>query len=64
MVRPMIPAQASSVLPEDQSEPAGLTVADYLEQWLAHMRGRIRGSTYDGYAGLVRRSRTPLVRKE
>jgi hypothetical protein len=29
-------------------------VGDYLEQWLHHMRGRIRGSTYDGYAGLVR----------
>jgi len=31
----------------------------YLRQWLAHMRGRVRGVTYDAYESLVRVPRAP-----
>jgi len=31
-------------------EASSLTVRDYLTDWLAHMRTRVRPSTYDGYS--------------
>ena len=31
-----------------------LTVASYLTEWLAHTRGRVRVTTYEGYEGLIR----------
>jgi integrase len=42
--------------PETRVSPdaASITTADYLEQWLAHARGRVRAKTHDGYRGLVR----------
>jgi integrase len=42
----------------------GLTSAstgDYLESWLSQVRGRVRGRTYQGYAGLLRRYAIPLL---
>jgi integrase len=38
-----------------------LDVADYLRQWLAHVRGRVRAVTYEGYEVLVRRHALPRV---
>jgi hypothetical protein len=36
-------------------DPGGeLSVGDYLRQWLAHMAGRVRPKTLDGYRGLIR----------
>lgn len=31
-----------------------LTVGVYLDQWLAHARGRVRAKTHDGYGCLIR----------
>jgi hypothetical protein len=31
-----------------------LTMSSYLEQWLSHMRGRVRAKTHEGYQGLIR----------
>jgi hypothetical protein len=38
-----------------------LTVEVYLERWLAHAKGLLRGSTYDGYATLLRRHAIPRI---
>src|SRR5712691_8612265 len=38
-----------------------VTVADYLEQWLSHSKGRVRGKTYDGYRGLIRLYALPVL---
>jgi integrase len=38
-----------------------ITVADYLEQWLSHSKGRVRGKTYDGYRGLIRLYTLPVL---
>jgi integrase len=39
----------------------GLTMAAFLERWLAHMRGRVRAVTYEGYEVLVRRHALPAL---
>src|SRR5262249_30723724 len=35
--------------------------SEYLERWLAHVRGRGRAVTFEGYAGLVRRHALPRL---
>ncbi len=30
------------------------TAGEYLTRWLAHVRGRVRAKTFDGYEGLIR----------
>src|SRR5712691_6596686 len=42
-------------------ELSSLTTRDYLESWLSQVRGRVRGRTYSGYAGLLRRYAIPLL---
>jgi len=36
-----------------------LSVGDYLQQWLAHVAGRVRPKTLDGYRGLIRLYASP-----
>ena len=36
-----------------------LDVGDYLRQWLAHVAGRVRPKTLDGYRGLIRLYASP-----
>src|SRR6266480_5993250 len=38
-----------------------LDVAAYLQQWLAHARGRVRAVTYEGYEVLLRRHALPRL---
>ena len=38
-----------------------LTVASYLAEWLAHTRGRVRVTTYEGYEGLIRLHAIPRL---
>ena len=38
----------------DLREQAPLSLGDYLDSWLAHVRGRVRAKTYDGYECLIR----------
>jgi integrase len=45
---------------DDQHE-ASLTVGSYLGIWLAHIRGRVRGTTYEGYEALVRLHALPRL---
>jgi integrase len=40
---------------------SGLSVGEYLEQWLAHVRGRVRAVTYEGYRTLLRRHVLPSL---
>ncbi len=42
-------------------ELTSLSTGDYLESWLSQVRGRVRGRTYSGYAGLLRRYAIPLL---
>lgn len=42
-------------------EPASIGTGDYLGQWLAHIRGRVRAKTYEGYEGLVRLYAVPGI---
>jgi integrase len=44
---------------EDLEDSETLTVGDYLATWLAQVRGRVRGTTYDGYEALIRRHALP-----
>jgi integrase len=39
----------------------GQSVSEYLERWLAHVRGRVRTVTFEGYAGLVRHHALPRL---
>src|SRR6266508_5696682 len=41
--------------PGPPPELTSLSTGDYLESWLSQVRGRVRGRTYSGYAGLLRR---------
>jgi hypothetical protein len=34
---------------------------EYLAQWLAHVRGRVRTKTYEGCEALIRRYAFPLL---
>src|SRR4051794_22248122 len=43
------------------SAAAGLAVGEYLQQWLAHARGRVRAVTYEGYEVLLRRHAAPFI---
>lgn len=38
-----------------------LTLADYLDQWLSHSKGRVRAKTHDGYRGLIRLYAAPAL---
>lgn len=49
-------AVPDSLIPGD-----GLTVGDYLRQWLAHVAGRVRPKTLDGYRGLIRLYALPAL---
>src|SRR5689334_7185100 len=40
---------------------ADLGTAAYLDQWLAHAKGRVRAKTHDGYAGLIRLYALPSI---
>jgi len=42
-------------------ERTSLSTGEYLESWLSQVRGRVRGRTYAGYAGLLRRYAIPLI---
>src|SRR6266511_4208335 len=42
-------------------EASSLTVRDYLTDWLAQMRARVRPSTYDGYAFLIQHHALPGI---
>ena len=39
----------------------GVTVGCYLEEWLAHTRGRVRAMTYQGYRSLLDRYAIPVL---
>jgi integrase len=41
-----------------------LQVADYLQHWLLHARGRVRVVTYEGYEVLLRRHAIPRIGEE
>src|SRR6266702_6711630 len=45
--------------PGPPAELTSLSTGDYLESWLSQVRGRVRGRTYSGYAGLLRRYAIP-----
>src|SRR5437016_2421675 len=36
-----------------------MSLGDYLQDWLSHMRSRVRATTYEGYAALVRHHAVP-----
>jgi integrase len=42
-------------------ELTSLNTGDYLESWLSQVRGRVRGRTYSGYAGLLRSYAIPVL---
>ncbi len=44
--------------------PASLTVADYLDEWLTHIRQHVRPSTYTAYASNVRLHLNPRIGKK
>ena len=43
------------------SRTEGLTVGDFLAQWLAHVRGRVRPRTFGGYESLLRINAIPSI---
>jgi len=45
----------------DTPRDPGLTVAAFLAGWLAHVRGRVRRVTYEGYEVLIRRHALPRL---
>ena len=47
--------------PGPPPELTSLSTGDYLESWLSQVRGRVRGRTYSGYAGLLRRYAIPAL---
>src|SRR6266571_7964684 len=53
----MLQVSTPRPLPELTSSSTG----DYLESWLSQVRGRVRGRTYSGYAGLLRRYAIPAL---
>jgi integrase len=57
---------AANSLPAEPPQPGLLAaenqdVAGYLQQWLAHARGRVRAVTYEGYEVLLRRHALPRL---
>src|SRR6266542_1877856 len=53
----MLRTSPAPALPELQS----LSTGEYCESWLFQVRGRVRGRTYAGYAGLLRRYAIPFI---
>src|SRR6266536_2750450 len=53
----MLRTSPAPSLPELES----LSTAEYCESWLSQVRGRVRGRTYAGYAGLLRRYALPFI---
>ncbi|MGH2794198.1 MAG: site-specific integrase [Actinomycetota bacterium] len=45
------------------SDPSRLTVAQFMGQWLAHMRHRIRATTFDRYEGVTQNHIIPQLGK-
>jgi hypothetical protein len=43
-----------AAMSESPTSAEELSVGDYLQQWLAHVAGRVRPKTLDGYRGLIR----------
>jgi hypothetical protein len=43
------------------TEPAKLTLGEFLETWLEHARSRVAPNTFDRYALLVRKNITPMI---
>ena len=43
------------------AEPQDRSLDDYLQEWLAHTRGRVRATTYQGYASLIRLYASPAL---
>jgi hypothetical protein len=43
------------------SRTEGLTVEEFLGQWLAHVRGRVRPRTFCGYESLLRINAIPAL---
>src|SRR5438552_11603455 len=37
------------------------TAGEYLKQWLAHAKGRVRPTTYEGYEALIRLHALPAI---
>jgi hypothetical protein len=50
-------ADTPHLLPSGQA----LGVAEYLQQWLSHVAGRVRPKTLDGYRGLIRLYALPAL---
>jgi integrase len=48
-----------AVTPNTLTSDEELSVGDYLRQWLAHVAGRVRPKTLDGYRGLIRLYASP-----
>src|SRR5436190_1595582 len=43
------------------AEPQDLCLENYLQEWLAHTRGRVRSTTYQGYESLIRLYASPAI---
>ncbi len=48
-------------MPGSPNDESPLTLADYLDQWLSHSRGRVRAKIHDGYRGLIRLYAAPAL---
>ena len=48
-----------AVTPDTLTSGEELSVGDYLREWLAHVAGRVRPKTLDGYRGLIRLYASP-----
>jgi hypothetical protein len=53
-------ANVERSMPDRRNPSEGLT-ARYLEDWLAHIKGRVRARTYQGYEGLIRLYAMPAL---
>jgi len=45
----------------DRHHPSDRLTARYLEDWLAHIKGRVRARTFQGYEGLIRLYAVPAL---
>ena len=45
----------------NRHDPTDRVTAHYLEDWLAHIRGRVRARTFQGYEGLIRLYALPAL---
>lgn len=53
--------RAASPLPAPVSGFEGITVGDYFDRWLAHIKTRVRPTTYYGYQAAIRHHLTPTL---